>query len=214
MAASMSRTTYPIWRSGPNRRLIDDLPLRCPTPMHAPPPRRDVAAGRPAPGTRGRRQPVPVSSSAGLPAALPKQLPPTLPAQVRACVVAADSPDVFHLRVGGSEGDARFEDEQDARTEQQKNTNGAQEKGHPTGIELGKADNAEGDTRRQKRAETEVKLRQCLLAEPGPNRGPTEIVEEHRHLRLVRLLGTRERLEQIGRASCRGRGGDTEGSVV
>src|SRR2546425_2379699 len=66
---------------------------------------------------------------------LSKQPPPADPAQLRACEVAADSPDVIHLRIGGREGDARLEDEQDASAEQQNNTNGAEDKRHPPGIE-------------------------------------------------------------------------------
>src|SRR5262249_9172019 len=50
---------------------------------------------------------------------LSKEPPPADPAQLGACEVAADSPDVIHLRVGRREGNARLEDEQNAGEETQ-----------------------------------------------------------------------------------------------
>ena len=72
---------------------------------------------------------------------------------------------------------------------------GPEEQGYPAGIEPGEGHDAEGDARRQKRAEAEVELRQRMLADTSPSRGATEIFEEHRQLSVIRLLGARELLE-------------------
>src|SRR5206468_11987822 len=127
--------------------------------------------------------------------ALAKHPPPARLAQLRGCEVAADVADIVHLRVRGREGDPRLEDEQDARAEQKSHADGPEEQGYPAAIEPGEGHDAEGDARRQKRAEAEVELRQRMLADTSPSRGATEIFEEHRQLSVIRLLGARELLE-------------------